>query len=840
MAGALAGLRVVEIGRGLPVALAGMMLADNGAEVVRVERPEAPAPETRFAGHLVWSRGKARLRLDLATPEGRVRLDQLAQSADVLLVATSPATAVRLGLGYEAFRAANPALIYTAISPYGSWTAEAGRPGWDVLVQARTGLMDEQPGHRPGPIFHQAPLPSYGATFLALLGTLAALHVRHTTGRGQRVETSLKAGALMHLTMHWARAETPTPSFAIGLPKNNPFGRGPVIGVYRCGDSKYLHYMGSAGKGNFARMVTLFGFDPDRFGTTSSPERAPLVEAALEAVFLTDSRDNWVRRLWAANLPTGPSLAPGEVFDDPQVAALEMVVERTHPTLGNVRQIGLPLKFSATPGEIREPTWAEAATEFDWSDGMAATRVYGAPEPPPGDHAIVQEHVRLDLVTPEEAKRHPLQNIITRALGEAAPDEPAGDETIVTMRAVAVPGADGGSRPAHPPLAGIRLLDFGLALAGPFGPMLLGDLGADVIKIEPVDGEMMRGTERVFAGCQRNKRGLAVDLKAPEGLALVQRLVATADIVHHNMRPGVAERLGIGYAQLREIKPDLIYCHAPAYGSAGPYAHMGGFDQVYQAFCGHEVAAGGRGNPPNWNRTGFVDYANAILSVIGVLMALRHRDRTGEGQYVESAQLSAGMLMKSEVHFVDGALRGDLELDGAQSGFGPFYRIYPTAQGWLALACPDAASRGALARALDLDPAILETADAAEAIAARLAARPAAAWQEMLHRAGVAAEVVREGMEARFPDDPQNLAEGWATDYPVRHAVWGALRQVGALIRFGATPMVMARPCPTIGQHTREILAELGVPPEEQARLRHEGVVAWADAENAAGGAPSP
>src|SRR5439155_23914196 len=157
------------------------------------------------------------LRVDLATPDGRARLGRLAEGADVLLVATSAATSARLGLGYEAFRAANPALVYTAIAPYGAWTGEAGRPGWDVLVQARTGLMDEQPGHRPGPIFHQAPLPSYGAAFLALLGTLAALHVRHKSGRGQRVETSLKAGALMHLTMHWARAEAPTPSFATSL-----------------------------------------------------------------------------------------------------------------------------------------------------------------------------------------------------------------------------------------------------------------------------------------------------------------------------------------------------------------------------------------------------------------------------------------------------------------------------------------------------------------------------------------------------------------------------------------------------------------------------------------------
>src|SRR6266516_113248 len=114
MAGALAGLRVIEIGRGLPVALAGMMLADNGAEVVRVGRPPAPAPEARFAGHLVWSRGKTRLRVDLATPDGRARLGRLAEGADVLLVATSAATSARLGLGYEAFRAANPALVYTA------------------------------------------------------------------------------------------------------------------------------------------------------------------------------------------------------------------------------------------------------------------------------------------------------------------------------------------------------------------------------------------------------------------------------------------------------------------------------------------------------------------------------------------------------------------------------------------------------------------------------------------------------------------------------------------------------------------------------------------------------
>lgn len=758
MSGALSGLRVIQLGQSLAPALAGMLLADNGANLLSVERPTEAGRFHASSGQTVWSRNKRPWLADLDSPEARDQLVSLVESCDILLCGLSPATATRLGVEWRRLQERNPQLILVTIAPYGSWTADAGRAGWDILVQARTGMMGEQDGHRPGPIFYQTPVPSYGAAFLAVTGALAALHARELGVGGQWVETSLKAGALMHFTMHWAKAETPTPPFARGLPKSGPFGRGPVIGVYRCGDGKYLHYMGSAGKNAFPKMIELFGMTPGRFASSSSPGAAAEIEAFLEQAFLTDSRDNWIRKIWGANLPSGPSLEPGEVFDDPQVAALEMAVFADHPELGPVRQIGLPLKFSKTPGvapryhpALKAPDWAEAAEK----PGLAIT---------------------------------------TKKRGQGA-------------------------------LAGIRVLDFGIALAGPFGPMLLADLGADVIKVEQTDGEMMRGTERVFAGCQRNKRGFAVDLKTDEGLDLVHRLVRTADVVHHNMRPGVAERIGIGYAQLQPIKPDLIYCHAPAYGSVGPYAGFGGFDQVYEAMCGHEVAGGGKGNPPMWYRTGFVDYANAIMSAIGVLMALRHRDRTGEGQYVESAQLSAGMLMKSETHFVNGERRGYLEVDHDQTGYSPFYRIYRASDAWLAIVC-SAEKRAALAAALKLPESGLD----ANAIAEQIAAEAASEICQRLDAAGVPCEVVQEDMEERFLADLGNLEEGWATDYPVNHPVWGTMRQVGTLIRLEKTPMGMERPCPLIGQHTPELLRDLGCTDEEQQRLRYEGIVAWPDA----------
>jgi len=173
-------------------------------------------------------------------------------------------------------------------------------------------------------------------------------------------------------------------------------------------------------------------------------------------------------------------------------------------------------------------------------------------------------------------------------------------------------------------LEGVRLIDFGQYLAGPFGPMVVGDLGADVIKVEPVAGDGMRMAGGPFFGCQRGKRSIAIDLKNPRGLELALLLVERADIVHHNMTAGVAKRLGIGYEDCKRVKPDVVYCNTWAYGLEGPLAHFGGLDPLYQASAGLEYEQGPvrEGNAPNYLRFGMTDTANAMLSVVGCLAAL--------------------------------------------------------------------------------------------------------------------------------------------------------------------------------------------------------------------------
>ena len=239
------------------------------------------------------------------------------------------------------------------------------------------------------------------------------------------------------------------------------------------------------------------------------------------------------------------------------------------------------------------------------------------------------------------------------------------------------------------PLSGVLVLDLGQYLAGPFGPMLLADLGAEVIKVEPVRGDTMRMVGMPFVGCQRGKLDLAVDIKAPEGLEAVMRLAEIADVVHHNMTKGTAARLGVDYEALHARNPHLVHCNTYAYGAEGPLSDFGGLDPLYQAACGLEYEAGPvhEGNPPLYLRFGMTDTANAMVSVVGVLAALYHQRRTGEGQDLWTSLLNGAAVFSSDVFLVDGA-PGPVRpgLDRAQTGVSPCYRLYETQQGWIQVA----------------------------------------------------------------------------------------------------------------------------------------------------------
>lgn len=387
-----------------------------------------------------------------------------------------------------------------------------------------------------------------------------------------------------------------------------------------------------------------------------------------------------------------------------------------------------------------------------------------------------------------------------------------------------------------PALSGLRLIDFGQYLAGPFGPMILADLGMDVIKVEPVAGDGMRMAGTPFFGCQRGKRDLGLNIKDPAGLDLALRLVATADAVHHNMTKGTATRLGLDYEACRAVKPDIVYCNTYAYGLNGPLSEFGGLDPLYQASAGLEYEAGAVpfGHDPLYYRFGMVDTSNAMLSVVGVLAALYHRARTGEGQELWTSLLDGGAVFSSDVMLLaDGTPTKRPKLDADQRGFDPAYRLYETDDGWIQVAAIGDGQGAALCEATGVAHDDGRTATESE-LEAAFRTKTAVMWSHTLDDAGVPNEVALDvdgGQSALYDADAERL--GLVTEY--EHPTLGLLRQFGETVNFSDTPGQIIRPPPRVGEHSREILEELGLSTSEIDDLRTRGIVTWPDADYAWG-----
>jgi crotonobetainyl-CoA:carnitine CoA-transferase CaiB-like acyl-CoA transferase len=374
------------------------------------------------------------------------------------------------------------------------------------------------------------------------------------------------------------------------------------------------------------------------------------------------------------------------------------------------------------------------------------------------------------------------------------------------------------------PLSGIRVIDVGQYLAGPFAPMVLGDLGADVIKIEPVTGDNMRLSAKPFIGCQRSKRSIALDLKHPRGREIALELIAGADIVHHNMTRGVASRLGIDYDACRTVRSDVIYCNTYAYGPDEPLGRFGGLDPIFQASAGIEYDAGAvaAGGSPLYIRFGLCDTSNAMLSAIGVLIALVHRQRTGEGQELWTSLHDGGIFMSADVWTEeDGTPWPRPALDAGQHGLGPGYRLYRTSgDGWICVAAVGERQFARLCEVVapDLAPADLE--HDFSGLEAAFLTRTARLWHLALDDAGVPNEIpldTNEGEAVMHDDD--NVRLGLVTEHD--HPVLGRLRHFGKLLSCA----VDATPPPMVGQHSREVLHEVGYGDDAVDDLVGAGVV---------------
>jgi crotonobetainyl-CoA:carnitine CoA-transferase CaiB-like acyl-CoA transferase len=559
----LDGIRVLELAQGMAAPVAAMLLAESGADVIKIEPPGGD-PTRAKSGFAVWNRSKRSVVLDLTSEGGRAELGRLLESADVLIHDLGPKAAVASGLDDATLSARHPQLIICSVPAFPVPHPDADRVARDTLVLARAGILDEQQAvERAGPTFLRIPLCSIGAWHLAAAGVVARLIARERDGIGGPAHTSLLQGALVPLTMHWARAERPTQSFARGMPKD------AGDSLFQCGDGLWIHLMANPdGSPLMQEVFAEMGEEgvrqanarhkPGQMGA-SHPNYGANVEALTKR-----PRQEWLESLWASDVPVQPCLALGELYFDEQANVNGYVVEVEDPEWGTTRQPGHP--YATVP----------------------SSRVKG-PAPTLGQHT---EEVRSE-------------------------EGSAGFEVRGTCT-------------GKPPLDGLKVLDFGNFLAGPLAAMLMADLGADVIKLEATTGDMMRhSVERVFSGCQRGKRGIALNLKHPDTRPVVEKLVQWADVVHHNLRYPAARRLRIDYESLKELNPKLIYCHTSSYGPKGPRADWPGFDQLFQASSGWEYEGAGEGNRPMWHRFGMMDHQNALASLTATLLAIYHRMRTG-------------------------------------------------------------------------------------------------------------------------------------------------------------------------------------------------------------------
>jgi crotonobetainyl-CoA:carnitine CoA-transferase CaiB-like acyl-CoA transferase len=375
-------------------------------------------------------------------------------------------------------------------------------------------------------------------------------------------------------------------------------------------------------------------------------------------------------------------------------------------------------------------------------------------------------------------------------------------------------------------LEGYKVLDCSIAMAGPFAGQRLGDLGADVIKVEPVTGEWQRhvsaGGARgnqvnvSFLSLNRNKRSLAVDLKSDDGKALLYRLVREADVFLQNYRPGVAPRLGVDYETLARINPRLIYVSISGYGEEGPYKLRPGQDLLLQGMSGAMMSAGRAGDPPSPAGQYLVDAVTASTAFEGVLAALLHRERTGEGQLVQVNMLDSIIALQMQelsVFSVGGKSQQRSSEPHAHVYIRAPYGVFKTADGYITLAFP---SMKSLAAALDV-PALAEMDDEKDTFERRdeiyaitrekLLGRNSAEWLEIFDGLGIWAGPVYSYEDVI--NDPQVQFNGTFVEY--EHPTEGLVKTPGFPIKFSRTPSKVTRGAPLAGEHTREILLELGL-----------------------------
>jgi crotonobetainyl-CoA:carnitine CoA-transferase CaiB-like acyl-CoA transferase len=645
-----------------------------------------------------------------------------------------------------------------------AWGGGGGLPPDEALLAAATGVHAMQWSWSRRPVWLVTPVVGYMTGILAALGVTAAFLARRRGAPAARVTVSGVGGALALNSGTYVVGSGQ--EYEGSLTRHgDPRGVYPTYGLYETADG--WMFVGALTQAFWVKLMTLLGrvdllADPRLQANPLAfgvPAIRDFVRAELEPMFRGRPTAEWIRRLSDADVPCGPVRTRAEFLRDPDAHAAGLVVPLDDPVLGPTWQPGAPAAFSDTP----------------------------APAPRPA----------------------PVRGADTAGVRAAAP----GWCRAPAPAAAPPPGA---------PLDGIRVLDLTSYIAGPFCPMLLADLGADVVKVESADGDPFRMAAFGFVGWNRGKRSLVLDLKRAEGREVFLDLVRAADVVVDNFRAGVMERLGIGWERLQEANTRLVHTSITGFGSTGPLATLPGFDPVFQARSGLAQAQGGA-DAPVLHMIAYNDYCAGALGALATVAALSARERTGRGQRVDVSLFRTA--------FVDQAAEmvlctdGPAPVTGGRDHLGPSAcrRLYACADGWLCVAASRAEEAVALGGLAGVHLALDDPADglAAEAVARLLAPLPRPTALERLAAAGVPAAPCRTLEE--LIADPALAAHGDIVEQT--HPVLGTIRMPGRFMRFAPLADALLRTAPRLGEHGREVLSELGYAPERIEALVAAGVV---------------
>ena len=606
--GPLHDLRVIDLSSGPAGGMATMMLGDFGADVIKVEPPAGDPFRDQPAAPL-WLRGKRSAVLDLATAEGRERLHGLVGGADVVVASYPPGSssegAAAHGADYETLSTLNRGLVYCSITGFGPRGPYAHYPADEGVVAAKSGRMMAFRGQarREGAAFAAVRVGTHAASQAAVQGILAALLVRPRLGRGQLVETSLLQGMLPYdlsgmLNVQLLR-DRPEQYAAVRELMAGP-GTMPTPNYHpvQTKDGRWIQL------GNLLQHLFEAFVGAADLADIYADERYRGAPATWDEQAREEFRDRMLTRMrertaaeWMETFQENggvaaiPYATTQQALDDPDMVRNGHVLEADHPRLGRTRQLGLVARLTATPGTA------------------------GGPEPAVGEHT-------------REVLAEPPRRAWTPAGGASTP-------------------------PPRHPLEGVTVLEFATIIAAPLGVALLGDLGARVIKVEPLGGDPFRtmgagatagvGTAKTTA----SKESICIDLKTERGQEIVGRLIERADVLIHNYRPGVPERLGIGYERARALRPEIVHLSLNGYGPDGPSAHRPAAHPIAGAGAGGALQQAGASMPPGYLDTiaevreaarwlmraneGNPDPNTSMVVATAALLGLSARDRLGVG-----------------------------------------------------------------------------------------------------------------------------------------------------------------------------------------------------------------